>query len=117
MSRCGVMVKAANLGADDALQRLKHRTIPNSIQWIRPRRPLTQVHRIVVSVGEPESNRDPPGCLETQRVDQLLAEEAHRRRAQDDDPLLVQSDNPLVWTKVEQFCEVQVPSPRRVVAT
>ena len=111
------MIKPANLRTNDAFQSLKQRTVPNAVQRIRPLRPLTQIHRIVVSVGKPESDRDPPGCLEAQRIDQLFAEEAHSRRAQDDDSLLVESDNPLIRPKVEQFCKVQVPAFRRVVAT
>jgi hypothetical protein len=117
VSRRGVVIKPANLGTNDAFEGLKHRTIPNSVHWTRPLRPLAQVHRIVISVGEPESNRDPSGSLKAQRIDQLFAEEAHGRRAQNDDSLLVQSDNPLIGPKVEQFCEVQVPALRRVVAT
>ena len=69
----------------------------------------------MVSVGEPEPNRYPSGCLEAQRVDQLFAKESHRRRADDDDTLIVQPDNPLIRTKIEQFCEVQVFVSRRLV--
>ena len=62
----------------------------------------------MVSVGEPESNRDASGGFEAQRVDQLFAQQSHRRRAQDDDTLLVQPDDALIRPKVEQFCEMQV---------
>jgi hypothetical protein len=97
----------ADLHSNDALQCLEHCTRPKPIQWIGPFRPFAQVHRIVVSVGEPESNRKPSGCVEAQRVDQLFAEESHRGRTQDDDPLIVQPDNPLVRTEIEQFCDVE----------
>jgi hypothetical protein len=102
------MIHPPNLNANDAFQRLEHCTRPKSIHRVGPLRPFPQVHRIVISVGEPEANRYPSGGLEAQRVDQLFAKESHRRRTQDDDPLIVQADNPLIRTEIEQFCEVQV---------
>jgi hypothetical protein len=105
--RC-VMLQPANFRANDPFQSLNDGARANAVQRIRPRRPLAQAHRIVVSVSETESNRDPSGRLEAQRIDQLLTKEAHRRRAEDNDPLLVQADDPLVRPKVEQFCEMQI---------
>ena len=111
------MLQPANVRANDTFEGLKHRTRPNSVQRIRPLRPLTQVHCIVISVGKPESNRYPFGRLEAQSIDQLFAEESHGGRAEDDHALLVQSDNPLIRPKVEQFCEVEILALRRGVAT
>ena len=51
------MIHPANLRSNDALQCLEHRTRPKPIHRVGPFRPFPQVHRIVVSVGEPESNR------------------------------------------------------------
>jgi hypothetical protein len=110
------MIKPANLDTNDAFERLQRRSGKNPVQSIGPFRALSQIHRIVVSVGEAESNRRPPACLRTQRIDQLLAEKAHVRCTEDDDALLVQSDDPLIRPKVEPFREVQVPALRRVVA-
>ena len=110
------MIEPVNLHANDAFQCLKHRSGANPIERIGPLRAFSQVHGIVVSIGEAESDRNPSGCVETQRVDQLLAEQPHGGCTEDDNPLLVQSDDPLVRTKIEQFREVQVPSFRRVVA-
>ena len=45
----------------------------------------------------------------------LLAKKSHRRRAENDDTLLVQADDPLIRTKIEQFCEVQIFAVRRLV--
>ena len=101
------MNDSADLHSNNALQCLEHCTRPKPIQGIGPFRPFAQVHRIVVSVGEPESNGKPSGRVEAQRVDQLFPEESHRGRTQDDDPLIVQPDNPLVRTEIEQFCEVE----------
>jgi hypothetical protein len=88
----------------------------NAVQRIRPLRALSQVHGIVVSICEAESNRNPAGCLETQRVDQLLAEQAHSRGTEDDHALLMQSDDPLVGPKVEQFRKVKILALGRFVA-
>ena len=46
--------------------------------------------------------------LEPQRVDELLAQQAHGRRAQDDDALLVQPDDALIGTEIEHLGEVEV---------
>jgi hypothetical protein len=116
-SRRGVVIYAANLRTNDAFQGLKHRTRPKAIHGVRPRRPFAQVHGIVVSIGKPEANRQPPGCLEAQRIDQLFAKESHRRRTQNDDTLIVKPDNSLIRTEIEQFREVQVVVIRRGVAT
>jgi hypothetical protein len=70
----------------------------------------------VVPVSEPESNRYSSGGLETERIDQLFAEKSHRCRTEDDDALLVQPDDPLIWTKVEQFCQMQIVQMRLVIA-
>ena len=80
-------------------------------------RSLAQVDGVVVAVGEAESEQQSPGRLEPERVDQLLAQQSHRRRAQDHDALLVQPDNALVRTKIQQFCEVQVRRIGDAVAT
>ena len=42
-----------------------------------------------------------------ERVDELLAQQAHRRRAQDDDALLVQPDDALIRPEIEQLGEVE----------
>ena len=109
------MIHAANLYSNDTFQRLKHRTCRESVHWVGPRRSFPEVDRIVVSVGEPEPYRDSSGCFEAQRVDQLFAKEPHRRRAEDDDTLIVEPENPLIRTKIEQFCEVQVFVSGRLV--
>ena len=111
------MIHPANIHSNDALQCLEHRTRLKPIHGIGPSRPFAEVHRIVVSIGEPESNRHPSGGLEAQRVYQLFAKKSHRRRTQDDDPLIVQPDNPLIRTEIEQFCEVQVFVMGRFVRT
>ena len=68
----GLVIQPANVRANDPFEGLKHRTRPNSVQGIGPRRPLAQVHGIVISVGKPESNRYPFGGLEAESIDQLF---------------------------------------------
>ena len=42
-----------------------------------------------------------------QRIDQLLAQQAHRGRAQDHHALLMQPDDALIGTKIEEFRQLQ----------
>ena len=71
----------------------------------------------MIPLREPEPNRHASGGLQAQRIDQLLPQQTHRRRAENDDPLLVQADDSLIRPEIEEFCEVQVLPIRRVVAT
>ena len=52
--------------------------------------------------------RDVEGRVDTERVDQFLAEQAHRRGAQDDDALLVESDHAESRLKVQDFRETKL---------
>src|SRR5688572_10899037 len=72
----------------------------------RPVRAITQTDRVVIPIGESEAQEDSPRGLESQRVDELFAEQPHSRRAQDDDSLLVQADDPLVGPKLEELSEM-----------
>jgi hypothetical protein len=87
---------------------VKHRTGPNSLYWVSPFRSLAQVHRVVIPVSEPEPNRNASGGFDSQGIDELFPHKPHGRRAENDDTLLVQPDDPLIWAEIEQFCEVQV---------
>ena len=72
-SRRSVMLDFSNVGANDAFQGVQHGSRANSFDGIGPVRALAEIHRVVIPVGEPEPNRDAPGCLEAQRIDQLLS--------------------------------------------
>ena len=82
-----------------------------------PVRACPQIDGVVVSVGEPEPKQDAARGLQPERVDELLSHEAHGRRAEDDDALLVQSNDALIGPEIEQFGEVQIVAGRRIVAT
>jgi nucleotide-binding universal stress UspA family protein len=94
---------------------------PCSVQVVRDRhaidRSLSKIHRVVVPVGESESQRKSLRRLHSQRIDQLLTKEAHRRRAQDYDSLFVQPNDTLIGPKIEHFGEMQIFVLRGCVAT
>jgi len=111
-----VVLNAPYIGANDAFQGMEHRPGAKAVDWATPIRSRTQIDRVVVSVCEPEPKQDAPGRLQPERVDELLSHEAHRRRAEDDDSLLVQSNDALIRPKIKQLGEVQLVAVQRVVA-
>ena len=111
-----VVVDAPDIGANDAFQGMEHRPGAKAVHRAAPIRSRTQIDRVVVSVREPEAKQHAAGCFEPERVDELLSHEAHRGRAEDDDTLLVQSNDPLIGPEIEQFGEVQIVAVRWVVA-
>jgi len=102
--------------ADVLTAALEHRPGAKAVDWATPIRSRTQIDRVVVSVCEPEPKQDAPGRRQPERVDELLSHEAHRRRAEDDHSLLVQSNDALIRPKIKQLGEVQLVAVRRVVA-
>ena len=102
--------------ANDAFQGMEHRPCAKAVLRVAPIRSRPQIDRVVVSVREPEPKQHAAGGLEPERVDELLSHETHRGRAEDDDSLLVQSNDPLIGPKIEQFGEVKIAAVRCVVA-
>ena len=98
-----VEFNGSELDLDDSLQGMHHRSCPEGVDTANARRSITQAHRIVIAVGEPKPHQQTACGLDAQRVDQFFSDKPHRRRTQNDHPLLVQADDPLVGTKVEQF--------------
>ena len=115
--RRSVMLDLADVCANDALEGMKHRTRPNSFYWISPLRSLAEVHRVVIPVSEPEPNRHASGGFDSQGIDELFTHKPHGRRAENDDTLLVQPNDSLMWAEIEQLCKVQLLAIRCVVAT
>lgn len=95
---------------------MEHCARTKTVRGTCPIRACPQIDRVVISVGEPKPKEDAAGGVQPQRIDQLLAHEAHRRRAEDDDALLVQPNHPLIGPKVEQLGEVEAGALRRIVA-
>jgi hypothetical protein len=91
----------------DAFERVDNCARPQTVDWIGPRSAIAEADRVVVSVGETEPHQEPAGRLGTERVDQLLSQQAHRGGAEDDHPLLVKPDHAFIRPKVEQLGELQ----------
>lgn len=111
-----VVLDAADLRAHDAFERVQHRPGAQAVERRAPLRSRAQVDGVVVTVGEAEAQQQPPCRLGADRVDEFLAQQAHRRSAEDHDPLLVQSDDALIRPEVEQLGEVLRMTGRRVAA-
>ena len=60
----------------------------------------------MVAIDEAKPQEQPPRRFEIKRVDQLLAKQPHGRRAQQDDALLVQPDDPLIGPKIEDLTQM-----------
>ena len=56
----------------------------------------------MVAVGKAEAKQQASCRRWTECVDELLAQQTHRSRAQDDDPLLVESDDALVRPEIQK---------------
>ena len=69
--------------------RCEHCAGANALDWIGPVRSLAEVDRVMVSIGIAESNRHASRRVESNGIDQLFAQQSHRCRTQDDDPLVV----------------------------
>ena len=78
-----------------------------------PARPLAHVDGVVIAVRVAEAQHQPARHIAAKGVDQLLLHEAHRRGAQDDDPLIVEADDAEVGPEVEQFGELEVSNVLR----
>src|SRR3954464_5306576 len=60
----------------------------------------------MVPVCVPEAQEQSPRRLDAQCVDEFLAQEAHGRRAEEDDPLLVEPDEALIGSEINELREV-----------
>ena len=87
---------------------MKDRAGPEPFERARPLRSVAQTDGIVVPVRVAKPQHQASCCLEPQRVDELLAQQAHGGRAQDDDALLVQPDDALIGAEIENLGEVEV---------
>ena len=87
---------------------MQHDAGPQPVERSRPVRAVAQADGVVIPVGVAEPQQQAPRRLESQRVDELLAQQAHRRRAEDDDALLVQPDDALIGPKVQELGQIVV---------
>ena len=105
---CGFVVfDPDHVGANDPLERMQHGAGAKPLFGAGPCRSVAQTHGIVIAVSETESKQQSSRCLESERVDELFAEQPHGCRAQDDDALFVQPDNALIGTKIQELREME----------
>jgi hypothetical protein len=100
-------VDADHLGAHDAFERVQDGAGAEPLDGIAPLEALAQIDGVVVPVRIPEPDEEAPRQVPPEGVDQLLAQQSHCRRAEDDDALFVQTDDAEVRTEVEQFRQLQ----------
>ena len=98
---------SSDLAPDDALQRLEGDAGAKAVERCLPVRSIAQVHGVVIAVGKPEPEQEPPGRLGPDGVDEGLTQQAQRRRAQDHDTLFVQADDTEVGTEVQHLGELK----------
>ena len=96
-----------HVGANDPLERMQHGAGAKPLFGAGPCRSVAQTHGIVIAVSETESKQQSSRRLESERVDELFAEQPHGCRAQDDDALFVQPDNALIGTKIQELREME----------
>ena len=105
---CGIVFDLGDFGSDDSFKPVKHGTCPEAFQRVCPFRAFAQAHGIVVPVCVSKPQHQASRRLESQRVDEFLAQETHRSGAQNDDALLMEADDPLIRAEIEQRGEVEV---------
>ena len=109
------MFDPGDLGPDNPFKPVKYGTRPEAFQRVCPFGSVAQAHRIVVPVRVPEPQHQASRRLQSQRLNELLAQETHGGRAQDDDALLMEPDDPLIRTEIENLGEVEVLQIHRLM--
>src|SRR5678815_5828470 len=79
----GVMVDLDDLGSNDAFESGKHDDGTQPFGRISPFRAVAQAHGVVIPIRITKSEKQLACGLEAQRVNELLAEQAHRSCAED----------------------------------
>ena len=104
----GIMVDLDDLGSNDAFEPGQRDDGTQPFDRIGPFGAVAQAHGVVIPIRITKSEKQPACRLEAQRVNELLAEQAHRSGAEDHDALFVQTNDPLIWPKIQQFRQIQV---------
>lgn len=97
------MVDADDLRPDDSFERVQHGAGSKSFDRAGPVRAVAQTHGVVIAIGKSESEEQATGGVGSERVDEFLAQQPHRRGAQDDDALFVEPDDALVGAEIEEL--------------
>ena len=99
----GIVLDLDDLSPHDAFESVQDGARTEPFQRVRPLGSIAQTHRIVIPVRVPKPQHEASSGLQPQGIDQLLAQQTHGGRAEDDDPLLVQPDDALIRAKVENL--------------
>ena len=94
------MLEAHDLRSDNTFERVQNRTGAKALEGVAPMKSFTQVDGIVVAIGIPEPHQQPTGDVPAKCIDQLLAQQPHRRRAQNHHALLMQPDDAEIGAKI-----------------
>ena len=103
----GIEVHRCEVSAHDSFERVNLRAGTQTIQRIGPCRPIAQTDCVVVPIREAESHQEAAGRLSSQRINQLLSQQAHGGRTKDDDALLMQPNDAFIRPKIEELGELQ----------
>jgi len=95
-----------DLGADNPLEPVQHDAGTQTFKGSGPPRSIAQAHRIVVPICVAKAQKQTPGGLEPEGVDDFLPHQAHRGRAQEDDTLFMQANDPLIRLKIQELSEM-----------
>ena len=82
--------------------------VPKGLHGASDRRgSAAQADRVVIAIGESETQHQATSGLDAERVNQFFSHQPHRRRAQNHHALVMEPDDALVRPKVEQFGELK----------
>ena len=95
------------IGPHNAFECVNNRAGSQSVEWIGPVGTIAKADGVVVAVGKAKPHEKAARGFGPERVDQLFSQQAHRGRAEDDHPLLVEPNDTFIRPKVEQFDELQ----------
>ena len=95
------------IGSHNAFEGVHHGAGSQSVEWIGPVGTIAEADGVVVAVRKAKPHEQPARGIGSQRVDQLLSQQAHRGRTEDDHPLLVEPNDTFIRPEVEQFHELQ----------
>ena len=70
------------------------------------RHAVAQTDGVVIPVDIAKPQEQPPCSFKVERIDELLAQQAHRRRAQKDHALFVQPDDSLIGPEIKDLGEM-----------
>jgi hypothetical protein len=99
---------AEDVRSNDAFEPVKGSAGLQPFKRTRPIGAAAQTHGIVVSVGVAKPQHQASRGVDPQRIDEFFAHQPHGDGTQDDDALLVQSDDAKVRPKIEHLRQMEM---------